>query len=393
MRFLFTTAPLHGHFSPLVPLAWACRAAGHEVLVATSENFVPAVVNSGLPVAASGPGIDVHDLSNRDSVHGIEDARYAHGEAFALMASRNLAGTFELVDAWRPDVLVCERSELAGPIVAAVRGIAHVELQWGVAELPEYRAAADAVLRPTLHNLGLQAVPAPQVTLNTWPRSVRLPHAREHLDLRHVSYDGIARVASWMLRPPELPRICLTLGTVLPQLRAQGLLGLVSTMLEGLAELECELVLAMDDEIAAELGPLPKAVRSIGRVPLSNVVGSCAVLIHHGGHSTSLTALAAGCPQVALPSFDDQVENAAAVVLSGAGLAMRLHTATADAVVGHCRSVLENPEYAAAAACMAQEIAAQPSPAEVVSVLEQLLPHHDRAPEKFELHDQIAGIV
>ena len=35
MRVLITSAPMHGHLFPLVPLAWALRAAGHEVLVAS----------------------------------------------------------------------------------------------------------------------------------------------------------------------------------------------------------------------------------------------------------------------------------------------------------------------------------------------------------------------
>lgn len=56
MRVLFTTNPLSGHFFPLVPLAWACRLAGHEVLVATAENFVSTAARSFLPHTFSEPG-------------------------------------------------------------------------------------------------------------------------------------------------------------------------------------------------------------------------------------------------------------------------------------------------------------------------------------------------
>lgn len=54
MRLLFTTAPLRGHLFPLVPLAWAARAAGHEVLVATTEAFAPVVLGAG---CRSRPGV------------------------------------------------------------------------------------------------------------------------------------------------------------------------------------------------------------------------------------------------------------------------------------------------------------------------------------------------
>jgi len=37
MRFLFSTLPGLGHFFPIVPLAWAARAAGHDVLIATTS--------------------------------------------------------------------------------------------------------------------------------------------------------------------------------------------------------------------------------------------------------------------------------------------------------------------------------------------------------------------
>jgi UDP:flavonoid glycosyltransferase YjiC (YdhE family) len=36
MRVLFCSSPLLGYFLPLVPWAWALRAAGHEVRVATT---------------------------------------------------------------------------------------------------------------------------------------------------------------------------------------------------------------------------------------------------------------------------------------------------------------------------------------------------------------------
>jgi len=48
MRVLFTSVPAVGHFLPVVPLAMAFRAAGHEVLVAVGEHAVVAA-RAGLP--------------------------------------------------------------------------------------------------------------------------------------------------------------------------------------------------------------------------------------------------------------------------------------------------------------------------------------------------------
>lgn len=54
MRVLFTTQPAFGHFHPLVPLAHALAAAGHEVAVACSRSFAPTVEASGLRAIPAG---------------------------------------------------------------------------------------------------------------------------------------------------------------------------------------------------------------------------------------------------------------------------------------------------------------------------------------------------
>ena len=51
MKTLVATGPAHPLYYPIVPLAWALRAAGHEVLVAAPESFEGPVRGSGLPMA------------------------------------------------------------------------------------------------------------------------------------------------------------------------------------------------------------------------------------------------------------------------------------------------------------------------------------------------------
>ncbi|MEU9829792.1 nucleotide disphospho-sugar-binding domain-containing protein [Micromonospora chersina] len=373
MRVLFTTAPLHGHLTPLVPLAWACRASGHEVLLATSAHFVDAALRTGLPATATGPGLDVRELGDPAASHGIADARHEHGVVFGRMAARNLAGALALVDAWRPDLVFAERAEFAGPIAAAARGVPHADLRWGVAELREYEEGATTVLDAERARLGLADVPAPKASFNPWPPSLRLPHADGHRSIRHVPYDGLAHLPEWVLAPAGRGRICLTLGTVLPHLATTGLTRMLTGIIEGLATLGREIVVAMDEEHAGRLGALPTAVRHLGRVPLSALLPTCELFIHHGGQGSALTALAAGCPQVALPMFDDQFENADAVARAGVGYAVPLHRTDPDEVTGLCRRALADPRLARCGSLVSDEISRQPSPVEVVGELEALV--------------------
>jgi len=47
MRILFTTLRGSGHLHPLVPIARAAVAAGHEVAIACSASFIPHVEQAG----------------------------------------------------------------------------------------------------------------------------------------------------------------------------------------------------------------------------------------------------------------------------------------------------------------------------------------------------------
>jgi UDP:flavonoid glycosyltransferase YjiC (YdhE family) len=66
MKILVTTGPAHPLYFPIVPLAWALRVAGHEVLVAAPESFHQTVQGSGLPmVPVCGP-LDMGQVMGKD---------------------------------------------------------------------------------------------------------------------------------------------------------------------------------------------------------------------------------------------------------------------------------------------------------------------------------------
>jgi len=372
MRILFTTVPLPGHFFPLVPLAWACRALGHDVLVATSEDFVSEVLRSGLAATAVGPVANLHGLAACGDPDRLAERRYANGRVFAGNAAATLPGVMSLVAAWRPDLVVSERVEAAGPIAAAAFAVPAAELHWGVAPLAEYHEAADERLAPDLAALGLATLPRPGLVLNPWPPSLRLSYAAGQRRMRNVPYDGDSRVPSWLWRSRDRPRVCLTLGTVLPRLGDDGGTETVLPIVTSLAGLDVDVVIAVDDKIAARWPPLPAAVRHAGRMPLSHVLPASDLAIHHGGQGTALTAIGAGRPQLVLPALDDQFDNADAVVRSGAGLCLRQEELTPDRMAERCHELLHRPRFARAATDLAVELAAQPGLTEVVGELETL---------------------
>jgi UDP:flavonoid glycosyltransferase YjiC (YdhE family) len=372
VRLLFTTAPLSGHLFPMVPLAWAARAAGHEVLVATTGNFVPAVLGTGLPAVSWGPATDFLDVVAEDPPIPADDVsvrRRANGRAFGRMARRCLPGAQRIVGAWQPDLVISERAEFAGPAAAAQHDVPYVEFHWGVPELREYRQGAAEALADIA---GLEALPAPIETLDPWPAGLRLPHAQDHQGLRSISYNGEARIPDWLLRPARRPRVCVTFGTLLPRITALGLRDVVAPVLARLSGLGVEVYLAIDDRVLDQWPELAESSTVAGRMPLGHVLPTCDLMINHGGQGTILTALDAGCPQLVLPQMDDQFENADAVVRAGAGLTLSIEEFTPDLVAERCTALLNDPGFGRQAARVASEIAAQLSPVEVVDLLAKL---------------------
>src|SRR5262245_47355088 len=59
MRVLFTTFAWPSHYFPMVPLAWALRAAGHDVRMTSQPELLPTMRDSGLLATAVGRDLDV----------------------------------------------------------------------------------------------------------------------------------------------------------------------------------------------------------------------------------------------------------------------------------------------------------------------------------------------
>jgi UDP:flavonoid glycosyltransferase YjiC (YdhE family) len=105
-------------------------------------------------------------------------------------------------------------------------------------------------------------------------------------------------------------------------------------------------------------------------VDQARVLGHVDVAVHHGGSGTVLGCLAAGVPQVITPQGADQFLNAARLAELGLGYAVP-NDAEAGAVGAAVDRLLADGPVQAAVRAMRDEIAAMPSPAQVVGTLVQ----------------------
>ncbi|GGS59405.1 glycosyl transferase [Planobispora rosea] len=411
MRVLFTTLAATSHLNNLVPLAWALRAAGHEVCVASQPNLTEAITRTGLTAVSVGEEMDKatgnESWGGRDgSPYGLgfdlAETRpevltpdYVHGalSAYTSVICEYLSGeemTDELVDFarwWRPDLVVWDSLTYAGPVAAMASGARHARTlvvmdHWtrmrGLhAELVGGEDPLTTYLTGKLSRYGVafaeEAVTG-QVTIDPLPSWSRLPLAVERIAMRYVPYNGAAVVPAWLQRPARRPRVCLTLGVTGDAFgMGEGAVS-VSELLAAIAALDVEVIATVKPGQLTPGTELPDHVRLLDFVPLNALAPTCSAIIHHGGAGTLGTALVHGVPQLIVPSniWGESVY-AAALAGTGAGLAIPPAELTAPVLKDSLRRLLDEPAFAERAAHIQREMAATPSPRDVTVRLEEMV--------------------
>lgn len=379
MRVLFSFAGGSGHFLPLVPLARAVRAAGHEVAFAGQPAMTGAVEAAGFTAfATGGETLRADPVRTPLLAYNAAQEDRAVRDGFAGRTARSRAAALlDLCGRWRPDLLVCDEMDFGAMVAAERLGLPHASVLVIV---------AGALVRPDLVREPLDALraehgldPDPELmmlcrhlVLSPLPPAFRDPAFPLPVTarlIRPATEEGEA--PAWIdALPADRPVVYATLGTVF-HLESGDLL---ERVVAGLCELPASLVVTTGREIdPASLGPQPAHVRIERYVPQSLLLPRCGLMVSQAGSGGVTGALAQGVPMVLLPIGADQPANAARCAALGVARVLDPVGCTPAAVREAAQAVLADPAYRAAAARMAQEIAAMPDPAEAVPLLERLV--------------------
>lgn len=375
MRVLFTASPALGHMFPMIPLAWACRAAGHEVLVATAGPGLEAATGAGLIAVDTAPGTDFGSIFGKNTGTVADRAAEMRrrgraiaeqnatpdfvlarfGTISALLATR----TLRIAQEWRPDAIVYSRLQGGGLLAARCLGVPAIEHGFGFTREEDLPHRFLPHLAKIFAEHGADLALPELRQLHVAPPSMTTAPRETSTDIRYVPYNQGAVLPPELTRRPGRRRIAVTLGTIVPQMLG---LGSLDRMLAAAAGADAEFVLAVG---STDVGPLPPNVRALGWVPLSALLSVCDGIIHHGGAGTTMAAVCAGLPQVVLPHAADSFVNAAAIARRGLGI--RLETSEVDASV--LNALLTDEGWRTAAADVRAEVEALPAPADVVPLL------------------------
>ncbi|PXX59786.1 L-desosaminyltransferase/glycosyltransferase DesVII/desosaminyltransferase OleGI [Nocardia tenerifensis] len=421
MKVVLTCFAAPTHFYSMVPLAWALRAAGHEVRVVSQAAMAPTITGAGLTAVTAGPTEWFGDRHAPDLLNAtfpgcldrVRDFDYAGTETWThtgLLALEHMASSAmwatmnddQMVDDmvafvrdWRPDLVISETYTFAGSIAARVVGAAYARFTWAPdgalrarqallrmsAELPEcYREDPTAEwLSSTLARHGSsfdEKVITGQFTVDITPPGMRVETGLHYESLRYIPYNGPAVVPDWLRTPPERRRVCLTLG-VTDNKHGQidhldPVLGSLSPveLFDAVAELDCEVIATLDPERLSI--PVPDNMRAVGFVPLSDLLPTCAAVVHHGGSGTRSTAEVNGVPQLMVAEGWDLLRGNG-IAAAGAGLCVPVEKITGQVLCDSLRALLDDPSFAEGARRLRDEIHDLPTPAALVPRLEALV--------------------
>ncbi|GAB1646470.1 nucleotide disphospho-sugar-binding domain-containing protein [Krasilnikovia sp. MM14-A1259] len=371
MRILFLAMPGAGHVFPLVPLAWAFRSGGHEVLFGTCGEGLAHASGAGLPVVDVAPGFRVRDYLGQLFAQRPELPAQEHAAArrhsvhfavtlFAPVSRRMAADAIRLARRWRPDLVVYDELGAVGAVAAAALGVPGVLHDCGfVRTRPLWQGFRQALL-DLYDEYGLTAPAEPAVTLDPAPPSM-VPEP-DGWSVRCVPYSTGAVLPDWLSESPQRRRVAVSLGTVTPAVEGPGLMRRIVGVAAGI---DAEFVLALGGRPAAVLGDLPPNVRVCEWVPMSALLATCAAIIHHGGAGTALTSIAAGVPQLVVPNGADRYITADAARRRGVGLVAEPDELDAALL----QRLLTDHELRGAAAEVRTEWSNLPAPAEIASRL------------------------
>jgi UDP:flavonoid glycosyltransferase YjiC (YdhE family) len=386
MRILMTTKSGAGHFGPLIPFAHAFRRAGADVLIAAPREAAAMVRSEGLPLWS----VDDPPAGERDAIFAslgaMKDAPAARvvGDIFARIDARAAyPGILSACHVWRPDVVISEITEFAGPLAAEVVGAASISVaisQQGrggqvipfvLPAIDELRA--DFGLRPDPDGARL----FDRKTITLMPAALEdplVPPAGEVLRFRETPARSADRRTPLWAQGDE-PLVYVSFGSVAPTMDLYP--QVYRTAMDALADLPVRVLVTIGRASdPSALGPLAANVHVERWVAQNDVMPHAAAIVCHGGSGTVTMGLAAGLPMVIVPLFADQPWNAERIAAIGAGIAL---DGGADAVprIGEAvHRLLAEPSYRATAEGVAAAMRALPPVDAAIHVVRDLVETH-----------------
>jgi hypothetical protein len=368
------------HLMSMVPLTWALRSAGHEILVSGNAAVVERARLAGLsgavvpdPPRRQAPAPATAAPSPPADGAGAPLDWAAMEERWRHRVGAVVGHHLRIARAWRPDLILCDPIEFSGLVVAGSLNVPAVVHRWGADRISSStlarapRALAEIGVRHGVPD----GIPLPALVLDPCPPTLQCPDAGHAQPIRFLPFNGVGSLPEWVFEQSPPRRIAVSFGSDSGLLADPARWKALVSALASIDGLES----VITSSPPPESDPLPANVRAEGPVPLNLFLSTCAAVLHHGGSGTCLTAIHYGLPQLVFdnpnPSYRAHAER---VEACGAGRTLHLdgEDGTSDAWRAAVWDVLTDPGYRETAERLREEMYQQPAPHEIVSILGEL---------------------
>ena len=382
MRMLFCSTNGLGDLYPIIALALAAKAAGHDVAIACGQERRPIVERLGVTFFPAGENL--RDLMRQRHPDVPVPPRDAEGTK--LVGQLGFAGLYievmlpailDACESWSPDIIVRGHLCLAGWLAAEERDLPHVTAEAAASgALAEREAIWREPLADWLRQRGLPPDPTLDrlrryLWLSPFPASLRHfdapfgPTARRTQPLIFNESEAAAPPAWLDDLPSDRPVVHASLGTALQRPDT------LRVIVDAFAHEHVTLVLATGSPALQEtLGDLPPNVIAEPFVPHTHLLPRCDALITHAGAGTLITGIMHGLPMLMIPFFGDQPPNAERAAAAGAGIMLDQATLTPEGVREATAKLLNDPSYRESSGRIRDEALSLPDHREAVGWLE-----------------------
>ncbi|TCP53441.1 UDP-glucoronosyl/UDP-glucosyl transferase [Tamaricihabitans halophyticus] len=333
----------------------------------------PAVHRAGLPTAKIGISPkEAFDRAKaaklRPELPEADQMPEIAATVFGEIVPRVMFATSKsVIERFRADLVISEIGNHGSLLAAQYLGVPVHSCTWGrVAATPMIEEVSERIAN-LAQDLGVSGI-APHIDI--CPPSVQSTNFKANYEIQPMQPVG------WSFPDDELPPlvarrerpiIYVTFSSVFEHVEAQTLRDIA----QGLAKLPVDVLMATG-AVSADIPDLPNNVYLAEWVPQSLVVPHTELLVHHGGPGAMLNAMAAGLPQLVLPDADGvEPGTSIAVEESGTGYILPQEEISAEAIYTNVVSLLEDSTVRSAVTSVAAEIAAMPTPDQVLELLEK----------------------
>ncbi len=391
MRFLLGGFGSRGEVQPMLALALALRARGHQVTFVATPDFASWAQSLGLPFVPAGESMEAvlarTEKDPRQMPRAVADSLRAHFRAMEPVAADH-------------DVIAASTVTVAGASLAeklgkryhavwftplAIPSAHHQPMHW----TPDERFHSPALPR-WLNRLSWwlwqavwNAFILGRVVREERARLALPPvgHAYRHMVLQRtllacdpllapappdVAALGVQPLGAWFM--PEAEGLSEEVERFLAAGPAPVYVGFGSmkdadaratsrTVLEAARLAGARVLLSRGWAALGEGAPLPPTALAMGPQPHGKLFPRCAAVVHHGGAGTTATAARAGAPQVVVPHLGDQFywgHRAAALGIATEILPKR--RLTAQLLAARRRACLADAELRRRAAAFAGQV-------------------------------------